>query len=842
MDEPGTEREMPEGSDGNGASEEDGREPLAWEGEVADFANAMFERARAYGSYVNTDRALPDVRDGLKPVQRRIIFAMDELGIRADRPFKKSALTVGHVIGNYHPHGDQAVYDAMVRMAQDFVMQAPLIQGQGNFGNVDGDPAAAQRYTESRLSALASECLRDLDPEIVPYRDNYSQTKREATVLPVTFPNLLVNGARGIGWAMACEVPPHNLQEAIDAAILVLENPQASLEQIMKRLPAPDFPGGGIIVNPEALTDCYANGRGTIHLQCRYTIENLPGNQQAVVITELPYMVGPDRIVSQVVEAARAGKITEVTEMPKNLTDKNGVKVQVKCKRGGNVQKLVADLMRYTSCRQSVAFNMNVLVGRRPRVISLDELLRQFAEFRLGVTTRRLELERSKLERDLRRLLALLAALDAIDQVVKIIRSSADDDDSKQKLTQLLRWRPHGQRKLEPITDEQAQWIIDMPLKRLNQLNRFQLADEAKKKGERIDEITAILTSEHGVRDIVIAELRETRKRYGQPRRASFGAQTVIEASGEGRRNLAVVAGPSEPVTLWANEAGLALVTPRPARYPSATPLRGERIVAALETASDAAVYAFSERGICYRLSLSEQGVEKKAGKGRPLAALARGDHLVAVAPVGASPFHVFVTETGQLKRVTEEAIASAHAGGVPCFGVPAADRIVACVGHDEDDELVISTALGKALRIQLAKIRPVQTGSAGGIAGIALQSGDRVVSAGLARGDELLVVHETGQAKRVPLAEYPLKGRATGGVASASPDKPTRGPGPAGEVSAAIAFLSTEPPLLVSERGQLVQLDPAAVIEGTRAQVSRPYVELGPDDRIAFALVRSGS
>lgn len=818
--------------------EEEQATPLDWSGEATDFSDSMFKRARAYGSYVIQDRALPDVRDGLKPGQRRIIFAMNQpAAARATDKYQKSAKTVGKVIGDYHPHGDSAVYDAMVRMAQRFVMNAPLIDGQGNWGSVDGDSAAAQRYTESRLTKIAtdSSATTDLHPAIVPYRPNFDTTKEEPVVLPMTFPNLLVNGAKGIAWSIACEIPTHNLGETIDAAIYLLDSPEASIKQLLKRIPGPDFPSGGIVVNPEKLLECYTTGRGTILQQARYTIENVPGNQQAVVITELPYMVGPEKVIQQIVAKARDGQITEVTELPRDLSDKSGMKLQVKCKRGGNVQKLVADLMRYTDMRKTIPFNMNVIVERTPKLLNLKEILQYFIDFRILVVTNRLEKERRDLHQRLRRNLALMAALDVIDQVVKIIRSSKDDADSKAKLVKLLKYKPHGERKLIPIDDEQAQWIIDMPLKRLNQLNDKDLRAQAKEWGERIDEITKILNSETGVREIVKEELRETKKRYAEPRRTAFGGDVAIEAAGSGRTDAAIVAGPVEPVRVYVAESGAALASPRSTKAPASSPLKAgdAKLVAVFDAKTDQAVFSFSEQGICYRSNLSDIGVEK-SGKGRPLVGLNRGDKVISVCPVGSGSHYVAVTEQGELKRIEESVIAGSHAGGLPYMKVEGGDRVVAVIAHGESGEILISTAQGQALRTPLDKLRPVKTGGAGGVAGIGLADGDTVSSACLASGDYLLVAHESGQAKKVPLKDYPAKGRGGRGVASAAIDKPTRGPGPAGQVAAAIALRKKPEVVIFSERGQLITDPLAKVSEGTRAAVSKPAFDLGPGDRIS--------
>jgi DNA gyrase subunit A len=810
---------------------------LEWSGVKANFTDSMFERARAYGSYVNKDRALPDVRDGLKPVQRRIIFAMNQpSSARAHEKYQKSAKTVGKVIGDYHPHGDTAVYDAMVRMAQPFIMNIPLIDGQGNWGSIDGDPAAAQRYTESRLTKIATESssTTDLHTSIVPHKANFDETKQEAIVLPITFPNLLVNGAKGIGWSMACEIPPHNLGETIDAAIFLADNPDATIKQIMRRIPGPDFPSGGIIVNPEVLLECYTTGRGTVLQQARYTIENVPGNQQAVVITDLPYMTGPEKVIKQIVQAARDGKITEVTELPRDVSDKLGLKVLVKCKRGGNVQKLVADLMRYTDMRKTIAFNMNVLIERTPRVVNLKEALQYFIDFRILVVTNRLEKERRDLHLRLRRNLALMAALDVIDQVVKIIRSSKDDTDSKTKLAKLLKYKPHGEKKLISIDDEQAQWIIDMPLKKLNQLNDKDLRAEAKVWATRIDEITKILKSENGVKEIIKEELREAKKKYAEPRKTAFGGDVAIEAAGTGRSDAAVVSGPVEPVRVYVSESGMAIATPRSSKIPSAAPLKSgdARLVSVFDAKTDQAVYAFTEQGICYRTNISDLGVEK-SGKGRALVGLTRGDKVVSVSPIGTATNYVAVTEQGELKRIEESVIAASHAGGLPYIKVEGSDRVIAVLEVEEKDEIILSTSHGQALRTPVSKMRAVKGGNAGGYVGMTFVGDDFVTSACVARGDYLLVVHETGQAKKVPLKDYPSKGRGGKGVASAAIDKPTRGPGPAGNVVAALALSKKSGTLIFTQSGQLLQDPLSKVGEGTRAAVSKPSFDLGPGDNI---------
>jgi DNA gyrase/topoisomerase IV subunit A len=647
---------------------------LEWEGDRVDASDALLERALAYGMYVNLGRALPDVRDGLKPVQRRIIHAMDELGARAGRPFQKSALTVGHVIGNYHPHGDSAVYDAMVRMAQDFVLNVPLIEGQGNWGSVGpkeySDPPAAYRYTEARLSAGATAWLDDLRPEVIDdYRPNFTEKKQEPWVLPVTFPNLLVNGSRGIGWSMACDIPPHNLAEACAAAILLAENPDVSLKRLLAKLPGPDFPTGGIVVDPEGLTQAYERGQGTFRLQARFHIEQLAGGVQAVVVTELPYGVSPDQIVAEVVKAARAEKIRDVTEMPRNLTDRSGMRVQIRCKRGGSIDRLIADLMRTTSLRITVGINMTVLVDGAPRQIGLREALDRFVDFRFTVVTKRLEYERAELLRDLHRLVALLAALDAIDAVVKIVRSSEDDDDARAKLIAKLKVVPHGARKPVPIDDEQAQWILDMPIKRLARLNRLKVEEERKAKGRRVDEIGRLLDSHEALRDIVVGELRQAAK-GSAPRRTVLGGEAAPvgevdeTASGSKRAAVSVVARPRSDLFLGATRNGLIAAQAR-ASSPSTYPVdvqASDRPLALIRTDTEAELLFFTADGQVARLRLGELPVSSRAVRGTRAATGSRAGARRRGARRRGLPPPRHGERAGEALRAREPARAARHA------------------------------------------------------------------------------------------------------------------------------------------------------------------------------------
>ena len=825
------------GDDGDGGDRNGEVVQFRWDGDQVDYSDAMLDRGRAYGSYVITSRAIPDVRDGLKPVQRRIIVAMDDLGLRSDRKYSKSAKTVGTVIGNYHPHGDTAVYDAMVRMAQPWQSNLPLIDGQGNWGNLNNEaPAAAQRYTESRLAAPASDFLSDLRPEVVDYEWNFDETGQMPSVLPVTFPNLLVNGSMGVAWAMACSIPPHNTAEVLSAALLVLDDPDVSTDRLLKVIPGPDLPGGGIVVNPDNLRSIYETGRGTVLVQGR--IEQLPG-QQTLRITELPYQVSAKSIVEQAVQGAKDGKITEIftAELPKNLTDAAGVDVQVKCKRGGSIDKLTQELLQHTKLRDTLAFNLTVLVEGAPQTLSLRAILQHFVNFRRQVVTRRLEHERDVLLKRLHLLLAERAAADVIDRVVQIIRTAADDDDSKRKLIAELRYVPHGQTAPVPIDDIQAQHIIDMALKKINALNQLKINEELGTKAARVDEITGILLAEGGVNEIVRAELKQTRKQFGQPRRTVIPNSEAVDAmaanatAASNGKPIAIAAAPAEDVWAYIASNGATLLSPQTGKPVASSPLRvadTAALTAVVATRSDQALLLFSEQGRAYRATLSDHQVSR-SGAGRPIVQPGK-DRIVAAFAGLDAPYYLLVTAGGQIKRLPAKTLENAHAAGIVCCRVPDGDRIVAVVPHGQNDEILIAKAQGKILRMETgAKLRAVPTGAAGTVAGVHLDSGDRAVGATRAEGTSLLSIHESGMALAVALHEYPLKSRATAGVQSVLTDKPVKHP--AGDLALIICQTPEATATVFTDRGTIFHITETDNPILRRATNSRSFLPLGPGD-----------
>jgi DNA gyrase subunit A len=699
--------------------------------------------------------------------------------------------------------------------------------------------AFVNHNTEARLTAAASEWLSDLRPEVVEFRPNFTEKRDEPWVLPVGFPNLLVNGSKGIGWSMACEVPPHNLAEACEAAILLAEEPDAPLEALLERMPGPDFPTGGIVVNPEALAEAYERGQGTFRLQARFHVEQLPGNQQAIVVTELPYGVSPDQVVAEVVKAARAERIQDVTELPKNLSDRSGLRVQIRLKRGGDATRLVADLMRHTSLRVSVGINMTVLVDGVPRLVSLREALDHFVQFRFEVVTRRLVHERDVLLRELHRLVALLAALDAIDEVVRIVRGAEDDDDAREQLKAQLAVKPHGSSRAVPIDDEQAQWILDMPLKRLSRLNRLRLVEERKQKGARVDEIARILESHDELRTIVVRELSHTASRFGGPRRSSLGGEVRRVEERGGKRAMTVVAQPRTDIWVCSTAAGVCAAWPRATRM-DGFPVElgaGDRPLLPLATDTEADLNAFAADGTVYRVRAAELPVSARQSKGVRAVGVGRGGQVAALAPLEPEGgFLLLVTARGEVKRVEASVFASSHASGSPAYDVPDGDRIVAVLAHGEGAHALIHSSRGQSLRVELDKLRPVKSPGAGGVAGMRLDGGDEVVAVTLARdGDLLLVAHASGHAKAVPVELFPVKGRGTGGVQSASIDTPRREP--AGPVAAACTMAPGDDALVLSLSGAFTAVSPGSLEPVARAAVSRPLAALVVGDEIVAAL-----
>ena len=742
-----------------------------------DFTPELDRAYRLYAAKTIEDRALPDVRDGCKPVQRRILYAMYDMGLRSDGPQRKCARIVGEVLGKYHPHGDQSVYGALVRLAQPFSLREPLVDGQGNFGSVDGDGAAAMRYTEARLSALGEALLQDIGAETVDTIDNFDTSLQEPTVLPTAFPNLLVNGSTGIAVGMATNVPPHNLAEIAAAIVHVVHNwarrADITTEELMEHVPGPDFPTGGVVYRfrelagevRDTIYEAYHTGRGQIVTQARMHLEQVGGGKTNIVVTELPYMVQTSTVAERIAREVKDGRVSGVTDLRDESDYDKGMRLVVEVSRAARPEAVMADLLRHSQLQETFGCNSLALVpggpggGVRPARLSLREMLVHFVVFRLEVITRRSRFELRKREERLHVVQGLVAALAAIDRVVAIIRGSRNPETAAGSLQRELR-----------LTETQARAILDMPLRRLTALETRKLQEEAAELVERIQFLRELLASEERRLETVVLETDALRQRFGSPRRTVIidsrqtlgGSHVVTEA------DLRVPQGRQVVILTTAGVERRDSAGFRYARAEGLTSRATTSQLAQVRLEPSDRVLLVSGQGRAWRHEVGF--VPAKATF--EMLGLARGEAVVCVALspdddqsllVGTGAARVKRTMGGDVARVPgswSQVVGLAdHGDGVRFAGVAAPGA-----------QLLFATRGGYVLRTAVDGITPQASGSARGVAGIALRPGDEVVGGAVVGGPDwagvwLFVVSENGFVKRVPLEEYPLQGRATRGV-----------------------------------------------------------------------------
>jgi DNA gyrase subunit A len=734
---------------------------MAQQGELVPFArevvdvpvtDELSESFLAYSMSVITSRALPDVRDGLKPVQRRILFAMNSMGIRPDSPTRKSARVVGETMGKYHPHGDAAIYDALTRLGQDFGRNVTLVQPQGNFGSLD-DPPAAARYTECRLTEAAMDMIGELDEDTVDHRATYDGENDEPVALPALLPNLLVNGVSGIAVGMATNMAPHNLSEVYEAIKLVMtkRRPKPTVDELMAVLPGPDFPSGGIVID-DSLRDAYATGRGSLRIRARAEVAQVSPRRQGIEVTELPYLVGPERVVAKIKELMLAGKLNGISDI-KNLTDRHhGLRIQIECKTGVNPHAVLTDLYRLTPMEESFGINNVVLVNGEPKTLGLYDLCLAYVDHRLEVVVRRSTFRLGRARDRLHLVEGFLVALDNIDEVVRIIRGSQDTAEARSALMERF-----------SLTEVQANAILDMPLRRLTALEKLKLEEERDELVARIADLDAILGSEQRRRTIVLKELGELVDRLGRPRRSTvISADQVHDVSPVEPLPLEIA---DDPCVITLSTSGL--VGREPADGATKPSLgRHDVLVAHVDTTNHATVYAITDSGRA--LGVTAMEVPEVAGRNRGANAaevvdLKHGESVVTIAVPGPHPL-LLVTRGGVAKRLAGDELAAVKAGGT-IIGLKGDDRLVAALPAPDDAEVVIVTDDAQALRTSVAQIS-LQGRGAGGVAGMKVKAGAAVVGAGLApEGSVVLSVTDTGTAKLTDAAEIPAKGRGTGGV-----------------------------------------------------------------------------
>ncbi len=731
--------------------------------------NIEDEMKRSYMDYamsVIIGRALPDVRDGLKPANRRVLFAMRQMGLAANRPYRKCAKIVGEVIGNYHPHGDAPAYDTLVRLAQDFNMRYTLVDGQGNFGSVDGDPPAAYRYTEARLESLAEAMMTDLDKDTVDFRPTFDETNDEPTVLPTPFPNLLVNGSTGIAVGMATSIPPHNMREVIDGVLAVIERRQAPADEkfriLMQAIPAPDFPSGGTIVGRAGIYRAYREGRGGFTLRGQAAFEeNKKGDRVSIVITEIPYQINKATLVAEIAELVRDKRIEGISDL-RDESSRDGMRIVVELKRGELPDVVLNNLYKHTKLQTSYGITLLAIVGNRPRVLSLLEMVELFVDFRRDVVRRRTEFELRKAEARAHILEGLKIALDHLDAVITLIRGSKNPVEARAGLVANF-----------GLTTIQAQAILDMQLQRLTGLERQKILDELAELRELIGKLRAILSNEDLLMGIVVDELKAIRDKHGDERRTQ-----IIEEAGEFRVEDLIA---DEDVVITATSTGYIKRTPldeyrsqrRGGKGLIGMTTREEDVVEHLFVANTHAyLLIFTDLGRCYWLRAYDVPEVSRSSKGKSIANLVKmteGERMSALLRMQAFPeqegqrFIVMCTKKGTIKKTDLLEFSNPRSAGIIAIQIDDDDRLIAVEETDGSKDLILGSRNGMAIRFNEVDVRPMGR-TAYGVRGMQLREGDEVVAMGVVSDDcSLLTVCEHGYGKRTEIEEYRRQSR--GGI-----------------------------------------------------------------------------
>jgi len=767
-------------------------------------------------------RALPDVRDGLKPVHRRIIYAMNELNLASNRPYKKSAAVVGEVIAKYHPHGDQAVYDTLVRMAQDFSLRYPLVDGQGNFGSIDGDPAAAYRYTEARMSRYAELLLRDIDRQTVDFRPNFDGSTVEPEVLPCAFPHLLVNGSSGIAVGMATNIPPHNLREVIDACVLLIDDPDADLEDVMRVLPGPDFPTAAYIYGREGILRAYRTGRGRIVMRARINTEQLKGGREALVVTEIPYQVNKSRLLEEIAHLVREKKIQGISEV-RDESDRDGTRIVLELRKGEQSQVVINQLYKHTQLQATFGVILLALVNGRPRYLSLLKMLRLYLEHRREVVVRRTRFDLEKAERRLHIVEGLRKAIDHIDDVIETIRSSKSHDEARGRL---MRWFE--------LTQAQADAILDMRLARLTGLEREKLEEEYRSLKKTIKELRAILDDPAKVQAVIKQELLEVREKYGDERRS------VILDSTEEMTIEDLIA--EENMVITVSHAGYIKRTPT-SLYRRQR--RGGKGVAGMSTkAEDWVEYLFigtthdymmffTDQGRAYWLKIYELPQGGRATRGRPIVnmlQLEKGETIQTMIPVrqfDEKHYLLMVTARGQIVKNSLALYSRPRRTGINAIRIEEGDRLIDVKMTSGNQDVIIGTRNGMAIRFNERCVRAMGR-YVRGVRAITLRGDDEVIGMEVCRPNAtILTVCENGYGKRTRIDEYRLTNRGGVGVINIKTSERN------GKVIAIKEVLDDEELIMITQKGMAIRCPVKNIRVIGRSTQGVRLIHLDPGDRL---------
>ncbi|MGD0952617.1 MAG: DNA gyrase subunit A [Methanotrichaceae archaeon] len=774
-----------------------------------------------YAMSVIVSRALPDVRDGLKPVHRRILYAMYEQGMTHDQPYKKSARVVGDVMGKYHPHGDAAIYETMVRMAQTFSMRYPLIDGQGNFGSIDGDPAAAMRYTEVRLSKIAGEMLLDIEKDTVDFVPNYDGSLKEPTVLPAKLPNLLLNGSTGIAVGMATNIPPHNLKELASAIIHLIDAPDATLGDLMTHLPGPDFPTGGYIVGRAGIEAAYMTGRGSILMQAKSEIEEGPRSTK-IIFTELPYQVNKAKMIEDMAEMIKAGRLEGISDL-RDESDKDGIRFVVEVKTGFNVHVVLNQLHKHTPLQTSFGINNLVLVDGEPKTLSLKQTLEHYIYYRSRVIERRTRFDLLQAERRAHILAGLLIALKNIDEVIRLIKAAPSPVEAKDSLMQAF-----------ALSEEQAKAILDMRLQRLTGLEQEKIVSEAAELENTIARLKKILSSNLEILNIIKEELKELCETYGDERRTQ-----IIEAEGEVSREDLIQ---DEEVAVTITSSGYIKRQPvdvyrmqrRGGRGVIGAETKSEEFVTDVFTAStkDYLLF-FTDKGKAHWLKVYEVPAMGKASRGKSIVnmlQLEQDEKMTGAIPVksfDADGFIVLVTRSGSIVRMPIRAFSNPRKGGIKAVNLKG-DSLVAARLTDGNQELLVATKYGKAIRFHENNVRASNRGTMG-VKAITLEFNDELISMDVVKtGSTLLTITTQGYGKRTELGEYPLQRRGGKGVKNIEARK--------GGVCCTTTVSEDDELLVTTKDGVVIRIPTNEIrIQGRSTQGVR-IMNVKPGDEVAAA------
>ena len=807
-----------------------------------------------YAMSVIVARALPDVRDGLKPVQRRILVAMNDLGLASNRGFRKCAKVCGDTSGNYHPHGEAVIYPALVRLAQDFSMRYPLIDGQGNFGSVDGDPPAAMRYTEVRLTRIAEEMLADLEKETVDFVPNFDQTRVEPVVLPSRIPNLLVNGSSGIAVGMATNIPPHNIKEVIDAAILLIEKPDASLKEVMKLVPGPDFPTGGYIAGREGIEEAYRIGRGTFQMRAKAAIEQIGKDRENIVITEIPYQVNKARLIERIAELVQTKKLDGIADI-RDESDREGMRIVIEVKRGEESKLILNNLYKHTQMQESFGMILLAIVAGQPRELGLLPLLRLFIEHRVEVVRRRSQFELRKAEEREHILLGFKKALEHLDEVIKLIRHSKAPKEAREGL--MTTWK---------FTERQAQAILDLQLHRLTQMEREKILEELKEIQARIAGLKEILASEKKLKGVIIAELREVAKEYGDARRTQI-VEHVEEIKLED-----LIADVDMAITV--SHAGYIKRTPvdvyrhqsRGGKGRIGARTREEDFVEHLFIASaHSYILLFTSKGRIYWLKVYEIPEAAAATRGKAITSLVKfqeGETLTAVVParnLEETGRYVFLaTRTGTVKKSELAEFSNPRPSGIIAINLEANDALIGAKLTDGKQMIFLASHEGQAILFRETEVRAMGR-QAGGVIGMDLAKDDYVVSMDAVQPDFeiirkehkketqdldeldndairdsltslMLTVSDKGYGKRTPLAEYRITSRGGKGVINLKTTERN------GSVVAALQVTEESDVMIITEHGKVIRVHANEIREAGRSTQGVRLLRLAEGDSIAAA------